>query len=372
MRYLGLMSGTSADGIDAALLHIRDGVPALEATLSQPLPGRLARQIRAVSRHPTGGTLDAALTLDLQLGTCFARTALALIRRASYRSSDIRAIGLHGQTLRHRPKHRHPYSLQMANAQRVALETGIVTVADWRMRDILLGGEGAPLVPLFHAAQFSASNETRAVLNLGGIANLTLLDTAGRIVAGFDCGPANCLMDAWTRQHQGRSHDADGAWARTGRVLPNLLMWMLGDPYFAARPPKSTGLDRFNPTWLQQGLAKLDAPMAPADVQRTLLELTVESVAAALAQQQITPAAPQRLLVCGGGAHNGFVMERLADRLAPVPVASTAALGWDPEWIEAAAFAWLAYRTLNGEPGNAPTVTGARRAGIMGAVFLPG
>jgi len=369
MRLIGLMSGTSADGIDAALLHIQDGTPTLEAVHCEPLPGRLARQIRAVSRHSTGGTLDASLTLDLQLGACFARAALTLIRRAGLRPAAIRAIGLHGQTLRHRPKHRHPYSLQMANAQRVALETGIVTIADWRMRDILLGGEGAPLVPLFHAAQFSASDETRAILNLGGIANLTLLDTEARIVTGFDCGPANCLMDAWTRQQQGRSHDTDGAWARTGRVLPELLMWMLTDPYFATPPPKSTGLDRFNPTWLEQGLARFDTPIAPADVQRTLLELTVESIAAAV--EQMTPT-PQRLLVCGGGAHNGFVMERLAERLTPVPVASTATLGWDPEWIEAAAFAWLAYRTLQGEPGNAPAVTGARRAGIMGAVYLPG
>lgn len=369
MRLIGLMSGTSADGIDAALLHIQDGTPTLEAVQRDPLPGRLARQIRALSRHPTGGTLDAALTLDLQLGACFARAALTLIRRAGLRPAAIHAIGLHGQTLRHRPRHRYPYSLQMANAQRVALETGIVTIADWRMRDILLGGEGAPLVPLFHAAQFSASDEARAILNLGGIANLTLVDAGARIVAGFDCGPANCLMDAWTRQHQGRSHDTDGAWARTGQVLPDLLRWMLSDPYFATRPPKSTGLDRFNPTWLQQGLARFDTPMAPADVQRTLLELTVESIAAAVEQMAPTP---QRLLVCGGGAHNGFVMERLAERLTPVPVASTAALGWDPEWIEAAAFAWLAYRTLQCEPGNAPTVTGARRAGVMGAVYLPG
>ena len=369
MRLIGLMSGTSADGIDAALLRIRDGVSTLEAVHSEPLPGRLARQIRAISRHPTGGTLDASLTLDLQLGACFARAALTLVRRAALRPAAIHAIGLHGQTLRHRPKHRYAYSLQMANAQRVALETGILTVADWRMRDILLGGEGAPLVPLFHAAQFSAPDETRAVLNLGGIANLTLLDAAGRIVAGFDCGPANCLMDAWTRRHQGFSHDADGAWARTGRVLPGLLMELLAEPYFAARPPKSTGLDRFNPGWLQQVLARSDTSATPADVQRTLLELTVESVATAL--EQMTPS-PQRLLVCGGGAHNGFVMERLADRLRPVPVASTASLGWDPEWIEAAAFAWLAYRTMNGEPGNAPAVTGAQRAGIMGAVFLPG
>lgn len=369
MRLIGLMSGTSADGIDAALLGIRNGSPTLEAVHCEPLPGRLARQIRAISRHPTGGTLDAALTLDLQLGACFARAALTLVRRAGLHPTAIHAIGLHGQTLRHRPKHRHPYSLQMANAQRVALETGITTIADWRMRDILLGGEGAPLVPLFHAERFASSQETRAVLNLGGIANLTLLDTEGRIVAGFDCGPANCLMDAWTRQHQGCRHDADGAWARTGRVLPELLARMLADPYFAAPPPKSTGLGRFNPNWLRQSMARLDASMAPADVQRTLLELTVESAAAAL--DGMTPA-PQRLLVCGGGAHNGFVMERLADRLAPVPVESTAALGWDPEWIEAAAFAWLAHRTLNGEPGNAPTVTGARRAGIMGAVFLPG
>ena len=369
MRLIGLMSGTSANGIDAALLHVQDSQPVLEAVHCESLPGRLARQIRAVSRHSTGGTLDAALTLDLQLGACFARAALTLVRRAGLRPAAIHAIGLHGQTLRHRPGHRHPYSLQMANAQQVALETGIPTVADWRMRDMLLGGEGAPMAPLFHADRFASPQEIRAVLNLGGIANLTLLDTEGRILTGFDCGPANCLMDAWTRRHQGCNHDAEGTWARTGRVVPGLLAWMLTDPYFAARPPKSTGLDRFNPTWLQQGLAQFDARTDPADVQRTLLELTVESVAVAL--EQLTPAA-QRLLVCGGGAHNRFVMERLAERLAPVPVESTASLGWDPEWIEAAAFAWLAYRTLNGEPGNAPTVTGASRAGVMGAIFLPG
>ena len=369
MRLIGLMSGTSANGIDAALLHVQAGQPVLEAAHCEPIPGRIARQIRAVSCHSTGGTLDASLTPDLQLGACFARAALTLIRRAGLRPAAIHAIGLHGQTLRHRPRHRYPYSLQMANAQRVALETGIPTIADWRMPDILLGGEGAPLVPLFHAAQFGAPHERRAILNLGGIANLTLLDTAGQVISGFDTGPANCLMDSWIQRHHGQFYDAAGTWARAGRVLPNLLVEMLRDPYFTARPPKSTGLDHFNLAWLEQRLAALGGSAVPADVQRTLLELTVESIASALEQGAHEP---QRILVCGGGARNAFVMERLAHRMAPVPVQTTADHGWEPEWVEAAAFAWLAHRTLRGEPGNAPTVTGARRPAVLGSIFLPG
>ena len=369
-RYIGLMSGTSADALDAALIHMVDGKPILEAALSHPLPSRLSRQIRAIARHPTGGSLDAALTVDLQLGACFARTVLCLIRECGYAPSQIRAIGLHGQTLRHRTRHRHPYSLQMGNAQRVALETGIVTVADWRMRDVLLGGEGAPLAPLFHANQFGVDHEPRALLNLGGIANLTLIARDGAVTAGFDCGPANCLMDAWTLRHHGTPYDRNGDWARTGQVIPHMLAQLLDDPFFAIQPPKSTGLDYFNPAWLDQRLARQDIRPTPTDVQRTLCELTVEAACRAIEQQGEQK--PQRLLVCGGGARNPFLLERLADRLAPIPVQSTAEYGWDPQWIEAAAFAWLAHRTLEGKAGNAPCVTGAKRPAVLGGIFPPG
>jgi anhydro-N-acetylmuramic acid kinase len=369
VRYLGLMSGTSADGIDAALIHLDSAGMALEATLSHPLPGRLARQIRAIARHPAGGTLDGALTLDLQLGRCFARTALTLIRQAGHTPQHIRAIGLHGQTLRHRPEHRHPYSLQMGNAQCVALETGITTLADWRMRDILLGGQGAPLVPLFHAELFGSPDEPRAILNLGGIANLTLVDRAATVVGGFDCGPANCLMDAWTHIHLETTYDADGQWARCGQVIPHLLARFLDDPFFLCPPPKSTGLDHFNPQWLRERLAGTSPQPAPQDVQRTLCELTVETIAQALAQNHFKA---QRLLVCGGGARNGFLLQRLKDRMAPIPVESTAEHGLDPQWVEAAAFAWLAHRSLEGKAGNVPAATGARRATVLGGIFPAG
>lgn len=369
MHYLGLMSGTSADGIDAALLRIDPAAMILEATLSHPLPGRLARQIRAISRHQAGGTLDAALTLDLQLGHCFARAALTLIRRAGHPPQHIRAIGLHGQTLRHRPTHRHPYSLQMGNAQCVALATGITTLADWRMRDILLGGQGAPLVPLFHAELLGSPDEPRAILNLGGIANLTLVDRAATVVGGFDCGPANCLMDAWSHIHLGTPYDADGQWARGGQVIPHLLAQLLDDPFFLNPPPKSTGLDHFHPQWLRERLARISPQPAPQDVQRTLCELTVETIAQALAQN---PFKVQRLLVCGGGTRNGFLLQRLTERMEPMPVESTADHGMDPQWVEAAAFAWLAHRSLEGKAGNVPTATGARRATLLGGVFPAG
>jgi len=369
VRYLGLMSGTSSDGIDAALIRIDSAGVALEATLSHPLPGRLARQIRAIARHPAGGTLDAALTLDLQLGRCFARAALTLIRQAAPPRNRFAPLACMARPLRHRPEHRHPYSLQMGNAQCVALETGITTLADWRMRDILLGGQGAPLVPLFHAELFGSPDEPRAILNLGGIANLTLVDSAGSVVGGFDCGPANCLMDAWTHTHLGTTYDADGQWARGGQVIPQLLTQFLDDPFFLKPSPKSTGLDHFNPQWLRERLAGTSPQPAPQDVQRTLCELTVETIAQSLAQNHFKA---QRLLVCGGGARNGFLLQRLKERMAPIPVDSTADHGMDPQWVEAAAFAWLAHRSLEGKVGNAPTATGARRATVLGGIFPAG
>lgn len=369
MRYLGIMSGTSADGIDAALIHIGSAGVVLEATLHQPLPLRLTRQIHAIARHQTGATLDASLTLDLQLGRCFARAAMALIRQSGCAPQQIRAIGLHGQTLRHRTGHRYPYSLQIGNAHCVALETGITTLADWRMRDLLLGGQGAPLVPLFHAELFGSSVEHRAILNLGGIANLTFVDSTGAVKQGFDCGPANCLMDAWTQACNGNPYDVDGQWARTGRILPHLLAQFLEDPFFIQSPPKSTGLDYFNPHWLQNHLSRIDFRPAPQDVQRTLCELTVETIAQTLAQNHFKV---DRLLICGGGARNGFLLQRLKERMAPIPVESTADHGMDPQWVEAAAFAWLAHRSLEGKAGNAPTATGARRAALLGAIFPAG
>ena len=362
--YIGLISGTSMDGIDAALVEFDDASLNILQTRAHDYPDALSERLSATIQEPETCTIDDVGSLDRAIGECFRDAANALLTDAGFDASAIAAIGSHGQTLRHQPQAAEPFSLQIGDPNVIATGTGITTVADFRRTDMALGGEGAPLVPAFHEWLFGAARPLRAVLNIGGIANITVMPGGSGATTGFDTGPGNTLLDAWTRKHRATSFDADGKWAASGTVNEKLLTRLLADPYFSATPPKSTGFEYFNLAWL--GRACPD-DLDPADVQATLCALTATSIADA-----IHAAAPTvgELLVCGGGVHNSELMRQLGSQLADVPVASTATAGLDPDWVEAAAFAWLAMRRLQGRTGNLPSVTGASRPAVLGAIYL--
>jgi len=360
--YLGLISGTSADGIDAALVDFSSGAVVVAAA-STPYPDDIRKLILRTSQVEASINLDSLGELDARVGTCFANAASSLLDATGVPASRVMGIGSHGQTLRHNPSGTAGFTLQIGDASRIAERTGISTVHDFRRRDVAAGGQGAPLVPAFHSGVFADPREDRAVLNLGGIANLTLLPRAGHVL-GFDTGPANALLDAWCLRHLGYGHDEEGQWASSGSVLDALLGELLADAFFDLEPPKSTGRDRFHLEWLLPKLAGHSAE--PADVQATLVELTARSIAQALRRWQ---PATSRVLACGGGVHNRALMQALERNLAPATLQTTAALGLDPDFVEAAAFAWLARETLAGRPGNIPSVTGARGPRILGSII---
>lgn len=362
--YIGLMSGTSMDGIDAALVNLDEaGRASLIASHSEPFPSDLYHSIVRLSQNR--GSPDDLGHCDRALGECFATAALNLLDKADA-PGPITAIGSHGQTIRHQPLGEAPFTLQLGDPNVIAERTGITTVADFRRRDMAAGGQGAPLVPAFHHAAFASVSEHRVVLNIGGIANISWLPKGAQHASGgFDTGPGNGLMDAWCQRHVGQPYDNGGLWAQSGKVLPRLLGRMLEEPYFALPAPKSTGKELFNLDWLDAQLTT-DPDHAPEDVQRTLLELTAASVIRALPGER-----PLGLYVCGGGARNGALMTRLEELLGTgdTTVATTADLGIDPDWVEAAAFAWLARQTLAGLPGNVPAVTGAKGERILGSIY---
>ncbi len=361
--YAGLLSGTSMDGVDAALVRfVPDAAPELMAAVENPLPPDLVRRTRRAMREPV--TAAEFGELDALWGEVFADAARCLLRQAGVAAAAVRAIGSHGQTLWHAPTRPTPFTWQIGDPTRIAEATGITTVADFRRRDMAAGGEGAPLVPAFHRAVFQDPGADRAVLNIGGIANVTLLPAQGA-VAGFDTGPGNTLLDAWARKHLGRPYDAHGRWAASGRIHPDLLERLLAEDYFRRPPPKSTGPERFHLKWVERALGASTPPPAPEDVQATLVELT-----ACTAARAILEALPgvREILVCGGGARNAHLMTRLAAHLPGRRVRETDTLGVPAEWVEAMAFAWLARETLEGRPGNLPSVTGARRPVILGAI----
>ncbi|WP_374500522.1 anhydro-N-acetylmuramic acid kinase [Pseudoxanthomonas sp.] len=365
--YLGLMSGTSADGIDAALVRFEGEGRALRCQL---VHGRTfawdegtRTRLVALGQGADTVSLDALGALDATVALAFADAALALLQDAGIPRGRVRAIGSHGQTIRHRPRADPPFTWQLGDGHVIAERSGIDTVADFRRRDVAAGGQGAPLMPAFHAALLGSPQEDRAVLNLGGIANFTLLPVGGE-VRGFDTGPANALMDAWCERHTGRAYDADGAFAASGQVDAALLARLLADPWFAQPPPKSTGREHFHLEWLQARMG--ETALSPADVQATLLDLTARTVADAL---QMTQPDTRRVLVCGGGVRNAALMARLAAYLPQAIVESTAMHGLEPDYVEAMGFAWLARETLAGRPGNLPAVTGASGRRILGTVF---
>jgi anhydro-N-acetylmuramic acid kinase len=359
--YAGLMSGTSLDGVDAVLLDLAGPKPAALGHVHRPFAPALRTELLALNAAAPGELERAALCAN-DLARAYAAAVSDLLAGASLAPDALRAIGCHGQTVRHRPE--AGYTLQIGNAALLAELAGIRVVADFRSRDVAAGGQGAPLAPAFHAVLFASASEDRVALNLGGIANLSWLAADGR-VAGFDCGPGNCLMDLWAQRHLRQAHDENGAWAAGARADAGLLGALLAEAYFSLPPPKSTGRDLFNARWLE---SRLPPDSDPQIVQATLLELTARSVAQAIRQN--FPGA-RRLIACGGGVRNGALMARLGALLSPLPVDSSARHGLDPSQVEAAAFAWLAQQTLRGKPGNVPAVTGARGPRILGAVYAP-
>ena len=356
--FVGLMSGTSLDGVDCALVDL-SGQPALLAASFLPYPSALKSSLLALSERG-GDELERAGGLSIDLSELYASSVNALLSQAKVAPGRIAAIGCHGQTVRHRPE--SGFTVQLANPALLAERTSITVVADFRSRDIAAGGQGAPLVPAFHAACFRSAEHHRVVVNIGGIANLTDLPTEGA-VHGFDSGPGNLLLDAWARKQLGADRDENGRFASTGSVIPDLLQRMLADEYFDLPPPKSTGRERFNARWLEdQDVAR----RAPADVQATLAELTACTIAANI--ERHCPGAAD-IFACGGGVHNADLMRRLQSHLGKRRLATTEALGIAPDWVEAMAFAWLAQRTLQHLPGNLPEVTGARGLRVLGAIY---
>ncbi len=367
-RYIGLMSGTSLDGVDGVMVEWTGADAQSMRVLAHahlPFESSLAAELLALNTSGTDELHRAALAGN-ELARLYAAMTARLLERSGVSATQVRAIGAHGQTVRHRPQQfdGSGYTLQLNNPALLAELSGIDVVADLRSRDLAAGGQGAPLVPAFHRALFGRAGEALAVLNLGGIANLTLLGADGS-VTGFDCGPANALLDHWVGRHRGEAFDAGGRWAASGQVDAPLLALFQAEAYFEQRPPKSTGRDLFHADWLA---AHLDArgPIAPEHVQATLAELTAWACARDL--HRYLPTA-EALLVCGGGAFNGHLMQRLANLLPGVRVGSTAERGLPPDQVEACAFAWLARAFIHREPGSLPSVTGARGARVLGCLF---
>lgn len=361
--YLGMISGTSVDGVDAVLVELEGARCTLIAAQTTAYPPALRQRVINLIEVPEVALAELG-AVDVALGRFFADCALALLRSAGRRPEQVRALGHHGQTVFHKPAEPEPFTLQIGDPNSIAALTGITTVADFRRLDMALGGQGAPMVPAFHEAVFSDPNEPRIVLNIGGIANVTSL-VPGEPTLGFDTGPGNTLLDLWISRSRGQAYDRNGALARAGSMHRGLLERLLDEPYFKMPAPKSTGRELFNAAWLDARLAHCRTPLDPADVQSTLAELTVRTIADATAANGL---APDRVIVCGGGAHNGELLQRLAHRFG-VPVESSAAYGIEPDWVEGAAFAWLAAARLEEARGNVPTVTGARQAAVLGGVY---
>ncbi len=363
--FIGLMSGTSLDGVDVALVKFDAGNIQLAGRHYHPYPQELQNRLHQYCFAKTI-PLSALGQLDAELGELYGHCVLELLKQTGIAAKAIIAIGSHGQTLHHNPNTHHRYTLQIGDPNRIAEITGITTVADFRRRDIAAGGQGAPLVPAFHQAIFQSDEENRAVLNLGGIANVTLLPktASGQPVTGFDTGPGNTLLNAWIARHQGQPYDRNGDWARSGQCHSALLETLLNDPYFHQRPPKSTGPEYFSLSWLEKHLESFP-PIPLQDIQATLTHRTATSIRQGFA---LTGFTPSKILICGGGVHNQYLVALITEQLN-CPVSSTEEYGTPPDWVEAMAFAWLARQTLANQPGNLPSVTGARYPVVLGGIY---
>ena len=367
--YVGVMSGTSLDGIDVTVADFDTGTCTLQGAIFRPFAPALRGELVEL-QTPGGDELARAARVSNALADAYSDAINAALAKAGVAAADVAAAGVHGQTVRHRPD--EGWTLQLNNGARIAEQTGITVVADFRSRDVAAGGHGAPLVPAFHAALFARSGVHRVVVNIGGIANLTDLSPDGDrgAVRGFDIGPGNVLLDLWCEQHQALAFDRGGEWARSGRVDAALLALLRAEPFLAAPPPKSTGRDLFNGAWLEAKLVQRAIvnpdPIAPVDVQATLLALTVREIGAAVIARC---AGATEVLVCGGGANNAALMAALAAEIPSCRVTMTADHGVAVEHVEALAFAWLAREALAGRPGNLPAVTGAKGFCVLGAIY---
>jgi len=360
MLYIGVMSGTSLDGLDIALVAL-DGSIRLLASHYIPMPEALRVELLGLCASGPDEIARCAIA-EQNWVTLAAQGINTLLEQQGLAPDAIRAIGSHGQTIRHEPA--RGFTVQIGNPALLAELTGITVVGDFRRRDVAAGGQGAPLVPAFHEALFEGRAGHRAVLNVGGFSNLSLIEPE-KAVAGFDCGPGNVLLDAWIQDQRNESYDRNGQWAASGQVDPALLQALLSDPFFQTKGPKSTGRELFNLPWLKQHLGRLP-PLAAEDIQATLLELSARTIVESLTSAQENT---EELLVCGGGAHNAALMTRLGQLLPRARVASTATHGVDPDWVEAMAFAWLAQCCLDGIAANRPSVTGARGLRVLGAIY---
>ena len=366
--FIGMLSGTSRDGVDAVLVRFGDKGTERLSSLCVTYPPDLAEMLRRMihrRRRPDDNELSLA---DQQLAEFFALSAWALLDQAGVSAKSVMAIGSHGQTVWHHPRGQHPESIQLGNPRRIAELTGIRTVGYFRQADLVMGGQGAPLAPLVHAALLTPSEGIRAVLNLGGIANISLLNAEGTAV-GYDTGPGNCLLDAWIRKHKGCDYDESGQWAAGGAVDQGLLELLYSDPYFNLRPPKSTGVEYFNLHWLHERLDERKPESLSAsfrDIQATLSELTAHSVAMAVKKTTAS-----ELLICGGGVHNTDLLRRIRRLLPQIRLDTTAVCGIDPDWMEAILFAWLARERLAGRRHDTRCITGATEPVLLGEIFEP-
>ena len=358
--YIGIMSGTSLDGIDAVLADFEASRPVLLDSFYLPYPAKLREQLKEL-HFPGHDELHRAAMLGNQLARHYAEAVAGLLRKSGVAPYEVAAIGCHGQTVRHCPEAEAGYTIQLCNSPLLVELTGIRVVSDFRSRDIAAGGQGAPLVPAFHQALFADPYVHRVIVNIGGISNLTDLPRSGN-VTGFDCGPGNAMMDEWCARHTGQAYDEDGRWAATGNAIPLLLEKLLGLPFFSLPPPKSVSRELFSITWLD---GYLEGEESPADVQATLLELTVTGIARCILDYCGDAA---EIYVCGGGARNSHLIGSLQVALPGRKVALTDNLGVDADWLEAFAFAWLARQVIHGMPGNISSVTGAKGERLLGAI----
>jgi len=364
--YIGLMSGTSMDGIDTALVEFSDNNIKLVSSQSHSITQPLKDKLKLLSLDSADASIDMLGETDTELGLVFANAVNNLLEKSNIKAEQITAIGSHGQTIRHRPDIKNSFSMQIGDANRIAFNTGITTVADFRRKDMAADGEGAPLAPAFHQQVFLSEKENRAVLNIGGISNITFLPKdKNQHCFGFDTGPGNMLMDAWIQKHKNNAFDENGQWSASALADNKFVSQLMQDSFISAAPPKSTGREHYHLQWLEQQLSQFPG-LSTEQVQASLCQFTCESIIYAI-QHNIPEI--KTLIVCGGGVHNKHLMELLSNQLAEVKVESSDAFGIPPDWVEAIAFAWLARQTLNNLPGNIPRVTGANRALVLGAIY---
>ncbi len=363
--YIGLMSGTSMDAIDAAVVDCSESTTKLIATYSYPIDHDLHDLLLHLSL-PCQDDLNLAGKASIQVGEIFAQAVNKLLQTANLTSTDIKAIGSHGQTIRHYPNESPPFTIQIGDPNIIASRTNITTVSDFRRKDIANGGQGAPLTPAFHKSllQQHKTPSDAIFLNIGGIANATIITE--NVLLGFDTGPGNALLDVWTRKHKQNELDDHGDWAATGNINQTLLNSLLSEPFFKLPHPKSTGKELFNLEWIQRNLDNTNETIPAENVQATLVELTAETIAQSIKKQMQKPC---DIFVCGGGIHNNFLMQRIKSKLADFSINSTKALGIDPDWVEAMAFAWFAKQTMNKNPIDLCLITGAKKPAILGGIY---